>query len=156
MVIRGIRLPTWTRVIVNRCIGKIIARDLSPVARRLYRQAVTRPESRVAITLSHSLGADLLGCINRTRDKERTWKEALYIPAAYVLVRNHKSRYRLGQLNGDLSADPAHVETPHTLTCGKNPCQCHLYGAEIQIREEEKRETRKHPKVIPSSMMSTS
>jgi len=28
----GIRLQTWTRVIVNRCIGKIIARDLSLVA----------------------------------------------------------------------------------------------------------------------------
>ena len=28
----GIRLQTWTRVIVNRCVGKIIARDLSLVA----------------------------------------------------------------------------------------------------------------------------
>jgi len=28
----GIRLQTWTRVIVNRCICKIIARDLSLVA----------------------------------------------------------------------------------------------------------------------------
>jgi len=32
MVIIGIRLQTWTRVIVNRCIGKIIAGDLSLVA----------------------------------------------------------------------------------------------------------------------------
>jgi len=38
----GIRWQTWTRVIVNRCIGKIIARDLSLVASRLYRMAVTR------------------------------------------------------------------------------------------------------------------
>jgi hypothetical protein len=36
-------------VIVNRCIGKIIARDLSLVASRLYRMAVTRPQSRVAV-----------------------------------------------------------------------------------------------------------
>jgi len=50
MVIIGIRLQTWTRVIVNRCIGKIIARDLSLVASGLYRMAVTRPQSRVAIT----------------------------------------------------------------------------------------------------------
>jgi len=35
-----------------RCIGKIIARDLSLVASRLYRMAVTRPQSRVAITSS--------------------------------------------------------------------------------------------------------
>jgi len=93
MVIIGIQLQTWTRVIVNRCIGKIIARDLSLVACRLYRMAVTRPWSRAAVTLSPSLGADLLGCKNCTREKERKVKEALYVPAAYVLVRNHKSRY---------------------------------------------------------------
>jgi hypothetical protein len=142
----GIRLQTWTRVIVNRYIGKIIARDLSLVASQLY---------RMAVTLSPSLGADLLGCINRTREKERKGKKALYIPVAYVLVRNHKSRYRLVQLNGDLSAVPAHGETPHPLTGGKTPCRRHLYRAEIQRREEEKRET-KHPKVIPSSIISTS
>jgi hypothetical protein len=33
----------WARVIVNRCICKIIARDLSFVGSRLYRMAVTRP-----------------------------------------------------------------------------------------------------------------
>ena len=38
----GIWLQTWTRVIVNRCIGKIIARDPSLVASWLYRTAVTR------------------------------------------------------------------------------------------------------------------
>jgi len=37
-------------VIVNRCIGKMIARDLSPVASQLYRMAVTRPQSRVTVT----------------------------------------------------------------------------------------------------------
>jgi len=146
----GIRLQTWTRVIVNRCIGKIISRDLSLVASRLYRMAITRPQSRVAVTLSPSSGADLPGCINRTREKERKGKKALYIPAAYVLVQNHKSRYRLVQLNGDLLVDPAHRETPHPLTGGENPCRCHLYQAVIQRREEEKRETRKHLKVIPS------
>jgi hypothetical protein len=62
----------------------------------------------------------------------------------------------LVQLNGDLSADPAHGETPLPLAGGKNPCPRHLYRAEIQRTEEEKRETRKHPKVIPSSIISTS
>ena len=71
MVIRGIWLQTWTRLIVHRCIGRIVASDPSLVASRLYRMAVTRPQSRVAVTLSPSLGADLLGCINRTREKER-------------------------------------------------------------------------------------
>jgi len=33
-----------------RCIGEIIGRDLSLIASRLYRQAVTRPGSRVAVT----------------------------------------------------------------------------------------------------------
>jgi len=56
----------------------------------------------------------------------------------------------LVQLNGDLSADPAHGETPPPLAGGKNPCRRHLYRAEIQRREEEKRETTKHRKVIPS------
>jgi len=37
-------------VIVNRCIGKIIARELSLVASRLYRMAVSRPQSRVTVT----------------------------------------------------------------------------------------------------------
>jgi hypothetical protein len=142
----GIWFQTWTRVIVNRCIGEIIARDLSIVARRLYRMAVTRPQSRVAVTLSPSLRADPLGSINRTREKESEGKKVLYIHPAYILVRNHKSRYRLVQLNGDLSADPAHGETPPPLAGGKNPCRRHLYWAEIQRREEENRETRKHPK----------
>jgi len=50
MVNRGIRLQTWTRVIVNECIGIIIARDLSLMASRLYWMAITRPQSCVAIT----------------------------------------------------------------------------------------------------------
>ena len=33
---------------------------------------------------------------------------------------------------------------------GKNPCRRHLYRAKIQRREEANRESRKHPKVIPS------
>jgi hypothetical protein len=130
--------------------GKIIARDLSVMASRLDRMAVTRPQSRVAVTLSLSLGAALLGCINCTRERERKGKKSLYIPAVYVLIRNHKSRDRLVQLNGDLSADPAHGETPHPLTGGKNLCRRHLYWAEIQRREEEKTELRKHLRVIPS------
>jgi len=73
----GIRLQTWTRVIVNRCIGKIIARDLSLVASWLYRWPLLGPGSRAAVTLSLSLGADLLGCINRTREKERKGKQRM-------------------------------------------------------------------------------
>ena len=81
----------------SRCryIGKIIARDQRLVASRLYRMAVTRPQVTCCRYSIPSLGADLLGCINRTREKERKGKEALYNHAAYVLVRNHKSCYRL-------------------------------------------------------------
>jgi hypothetical protein len=77
MVIIGIRLQTWTQVIVNRCIAKIVARDLSLVASRLYRMALNQLLSRVAVTLSPSLGADLLGCINRTRERERKGKQRM-------------------------------------------------------------------------------
>jgi hypothetical protein len=84
MVIKGIQLQTSTRVIVNRCIGKIIARDLSLVASRLYGMAVTRPQSRVAVTLSPSLGADLLGCITiqETRKGKRR-KYCAFLPRTY-------------------------------------------------------------------------
>jgi len=57
-----------------RCIGKIIARDLRLVASRLYRLAVTWPGSGAAVTVSLSLGADLLDCISRTREMERKGK----------------------------------------------------------------------------------
>jgi len=52
IVFRGIRLETWTRVIVNRCICKIIARDQSLVASRLYKMADTRPQSRATVTIN--------------------------------------------------------------------------------------------------------
>jgi len=54
-----------------RCIGKIIAVDLRLMASRKYRTAVTWPGSRAAMTLSLSLGAHLLGCINCIREKKR-------------------------------------------------------------------------------------
>jgi hypothetical protein len=96
-----------------RCTCKIIARDVRLVASRQYRMAVTRPGSRAAVTLSPSLGADLLGCINRIREKER---KALNNHAAYVLVQTQKSRYRLAPY-GSFSVDPAHGETPPPLGC---------------------------------------
>jgi len=96
-----------------RCIGKIIASDLSLVATQLYRIAVTRPGSRAAITVSLSLGADLMGCINRTREKDR---KALNNHAANVLVQTQKSHYRLAP-DSSLSVDPAHGKTPPPLGC---------------------------------------
>jgi hypothetical protein len=76
----------------TRCrhIGKIIAWNRRLIASRLYRMAVTRPGSRVAVTLSPSFGADLLGCINCIGEKER---KGLNNHAAYVLVQTHKSPY---------------------------------------------------------------
>jgi hypothetical protein len=77
-----------------RCIGKIIARDLRLVASRLYRMAITLPGSRAAVTVSPSLGSDLLGCIYRTREQETEGKVSLSNHATYVLVRNDKCCYR--------------------------------------------------------------
>lgn len=102
-VFRHIRFQPCSRVIVSWHIDKIIARDLSLVASRLYRIAVTRPQTHVAVTLSPYLGADLPGYINHTREKERKVKETLYIPATYVLVQNYKSLYLLAQLTGNCS-----------------------------------------------------
>jgi hypothetical protein len=53
-----------------RCICKIIARDLRLVASRQYRMAVTRPGSRAAVTVSPSLGADLLSCKSQYNRRE--------------------------------------------------------------------------------------
>jgi hypothetical protein len=53
----------------------------------------------------------------------------------------------LVQLNGDLSADLAHGETPHLLTGGKNPCRRHFNRAEIQIQEEEMKSREKQENI---------
>jgi len=92
-----------------RCIGKIIARDLRLVASRLYRMAVTRPWSRAAVTLTLSLGADLLGCINHTREKKR---KALNKSCRVRTRTNSKVPIPISTAHGDLSADPAHGENP--------------------------------------------
>jgi hypothetical protein len=97
-----------------RCIGKVIARDLRLVASRLYKTAVTRPGLHAAMTLSPSLGTDLLGCIISTREKERKARKAFNNHAGYVLVQAEKSRYRLAPY-GSLSVDPAHGETPPSI-----------------------------------------
>jgi len=107
MVIIGIRLQTWTGVIVNRCIGKIIARDLSLVARRLYRMAVTRPQSRVAVTLSPSLGADLLGCITvQEKRKGKGRKHCAFLPRTYwyEFISPATDRYHSGRPFGGSGA----------------------------------------------------
>jgi len=118
-----------------RCIGNIIAEDLRLVASRLYRMAITRPGSPAAVTLSPSLGADLLGCIHRTREMETKGKEALYNHAAYVLVRNHKFRDRLAALRvtSRWIWRPGKLHL-HLTDCegGKNPCRRHFYWTKIQ------------------------
>jgi hypothetical protein len=84
-----------------RCIGKIFARDLRLVVSRLY---------RMAVTVSPSVGADLLGCINRIKDKERKGKHYTMMPRTYSYKL--KVPLPIGTAQGDLSADPVHGETP--------------------------------------------
>jgi hypothetical protein len=94
MVIIGIRLQTWMRVILDVDVyGKIIARDLRLVASRLYRMAVTRPRvtcRRYIIPLFRRRPPGLHKPYKRP-EKERN---ALNNHAAYVLVPTEKSRYR--------------------------------------------------------------
>jgi hypothetical protein len=96
---------------ICRYIGEIIAGDLRLVASRLYKTAVTQPWSHAAVKLSPSLGADLLGRIYSTREKERKARKALNNHAVYVLVQAEMSSYRLAPCD-ILSADPAHGESP--------------------------------------------
>jgi hypothetical protein len=55
-------------------MGKIIARDLWLMASQDYRMAITWPGSHAAVTVSPSLGVDLLGCISHTREMEMKGK----------------------------------------------------------------------------------
>jgi len=67
-----------------------------------------------AITLSPSLGADLLGCIipyKSRKGKERKQSNNL---STYAIVQTHKSHNRSVPY-GSYSADPAHRETPPPL-----------------------------------------
>jgi len=136
-----------------RCIGKIIARDLRLEASRLYRMAITRPRSRAAVTLSSSLSADLLGCINRTREKERKGKEALYNHATYVLVRNHKSRYRSVALRATFQrirrTGKLHLQWQVVKTHADAICTGPR-SKEEKKREEKRKRNKNHPKVISS------
>jgi len=90
MVMIVIQLQTWTQAIINRGIGKIIARDRSLVESHIYRMAVIRPHSLIAVALSISVRADLLGSIPIRRERERKGMKAVFIPAGYVLVHYHK------------------------------------------------------------------
>jgi len=73
--------------------------------------------------------------------------------STYAIIRTHKSHdrsvprrvtfrwiWRTGKIHLHLTDSDG----------GINPCRRDLFQAEIQRREEKNRETRKHPKVIPS------
>jgi len=93
-----------------RCIAKIIARDLSLVASRLYRKAVTRPRvtcRHYSIPLFRRRPPGLHKPYKRN-GKER---KALNNHAGYVLVLIQKSRFRLAPY-GSLLVDLAPGQTP--------------------------------------------
>jgi len=56
----------------------------------------------------------------------------------------------IGPAQGNLSADPAHGETPPPVAGGENPCRRHLNPAGIHRKGEER--NKKHPIVILSSI----
>ena len=58
MVIIDRWLQTHTQVIVDSCIGKIIAGDLSLMLSRLYRLAVTRPRVRCSVSNGSGFGPE--------------------------------------------------------------------------------------------------
>jgi len=151
MVITGIRLQTCSQVIVNRFIGKIIARDLSLLVSWLYRMAGTQTWvtcHRYIIPLFRRRPPGLHKPYRRKR-KGKGHTEWNNHPT-YAIVQTHTSHNWSVQLNGDLLADPVLRETPPPLAGGKHPSWRHLCRAVIQRRKAENRETRKYPKVIPS------
>jgi len=108
-----------------------------------------------AVTLSLSLGADLLGCqsqYKRTEGKGNKNETIILCTPSYELTSPTTDRYssmetfRWIRRTGKIHLILINSEG------GKNPSQRDLYWAEIQRREQEKRETRKHPKVILSSI----
>jgi len=138
---------------VSRCrsIGKIIARDLRLVASRLYRMAFTWPRVTCRHYIIPLFRRRPPGLHKPYKRKERKGKHTLNNYATYVLVRIHKSRYRLVPLRATFRRirrrGKIHLHLTYTKG-GKNPCRRHLYLAEIQWsnevwRREEKRTNRR-------------
>jgi hypothetical protein len=93
--------------------------------------------SRVAVTLSPSLGTDLLGCqrqyIRETKERKQRMKQTSY-------VHNRMNPYipqLIGTLTGDHSADSAHGETPPQLVGGKTGADAIIPGRNTIKREEK-------------------
>jgi len=94
--------------------SKIIARDLRLVASRLYRMAVTRPRvtcRRYIIPLFRRRPPGL------HKPFRRKGKESIKQSCRVRTGTNSKVRLPIGTAHDDLSADPAHGETPPPLGC---------------------------------------
>ena len=98
--------------------------------------------SCLAVSLSLSLGATLLGCQSQYNRSEGKGNKESNNDPTYTIVQTHMSHNRSVKLTGDLSAVLVHGHTPPPFPSGTISCRCHLYRTEIQGREEEKRETR--------------
>jgi len=150
MVIIGIQLQTWMQVIVNRCIGKIITKDISLVASWLYRMVVAQTWvtcRRYIIPISRRRPPGLHKPYKRKRKERQTRNETiishaqLYEPLSPTTNRySSMASFRLIRCMGKLHRHWLVVKPmPTPFVPGHDP-----------RRQEEKRETRKHPKVIPS------
>jgi len=82
MVIFGIWLQIWTRLIVNRGISNIITRDPSLVASDYIHCLFPAPGSRAALTVFVSLGTDFMGSMNLIRENDR--RQYRYILHTYL------------------------------------------------------------------------
>ena len=148
-----------------RCIGKIIAKGLRLILSCRYTMAVARPlgkwhRSRAAGTLSPYLGSDLLGCIYRTRERDR-WKERtqwtmLTRTYSYEPISPTTDQYSLRWLFGGSGAQGNYTSTWLWTGGGNNPCQCHLHWAEIQKSKEVwRREEKRQMKGTPDRLLSS-
>jgi len=123
-----------------RCICRIIVRDIRFVASRVYTMAVTWPRvmcHRYLIPLFWRRPPGLHKPQNR---EGKEWKDNIKQSCRVRTRTDSKVPLPIGTAHGDLSADPAHGETPSPL------CQRHLYWAEIQSKEVWRREEKRRNK----------
>jgi len=149
IVIIGIRLNTVIRDIVGVYLYVWLSLEIkcSCHADPLERP-VPSPGSRAAITLSPSLDADLLGCTNRIREKERKKESKCYTIRRRTVCYKHSSlttdQYYSEWLIGGSGAPGNSTSTWLQYSRGNNLCRCHSYRAEIQwLNEVWRRETKR-------------
>ena len=124
-----------------RCIGRIIARDLSLVASRLYRMAVTRPGvtcRRYIIPLFRGRPPGLYKPYKRNGKERETKNETIILRTqSYELISPTTDQYRSGWPFGGSGAQGN--STSHWLISGGSKTRANAIYTGPRSKEEKKR-----------------